>query len=202
MYISARQAISTKNPETWDIWQVDELFDNSLNLSRVIDKNNLMLTCRGTIERLKILVKNNDTRSPTNLLTSPLGPTKNTIPGWPSLNYHNPQPALNPSRLDNSLQNIFSQKYLQYATSQCFELRSLRTTLRLIEICHLLISHNTLSQNFAKPLSSNFSWDICTQDKWKKKTKGMQSFVAKTRCIMYHCANGKFVLFFPVKLDK
>ena len=40
-------------------------------------------------------------------------------------------------------------------------------------------------QNFAKALSSNFSWDDCTYPgEMKKKTKAMQNFGGLTWCIM------------------
>ena len=123
-----------------------------------------------TIERLKILVKNNDIRSPRNLLTNPFGPTKNTIPGWPSRNYHNPRPSESFKFGSKTVFSTFSfWNTCNMLPHNVLNQRSIHTTHRQIEICHLLTSHNKFSQNFAKALSSNFFWDNYTQEKCKNK---------------------------------
>ena len=59
------------------------------------------------------------------------------------------------------------------------------------------IIQHVFTQNFAKALSSNFSWDNCNYPGEIKKTKGMQNLGGGGVNMVYYgrCANGKFVCF-------
>ena len=50
-------------------------------------------------------------------------------------------------------------------------------------------------QNFAKALSSNFSWDHCNYPGEMKKKKGYVKFWGGNMVYHGRCANGKFVCF-------